>query len=140
MDKKGKEGKGRAGRGGGTLNIMMKSVLMALLASVLTALTQSVLISRGILPEGSTEGYAAFACALGALIGGGYAVRKTGKKTLIVGLGIGVLLFLIFGVLGTLGSGGRAEWGSDLALIAGACLCGGGISGVLGGIPRKRRG
>ena len=139
MDKKGRAEKRGAGRNCGAATVLMKSVLLAFLVSVFGVLVVSVFVSKSILPEGGMVGCTALACVMGTLIGGLYGVRKIGKKTLVVGMGIGALLFLVLGVIGTLWSGGEAEWGSNAALIIGSCLCGGGMSGVLGGVPGKRR-
>ena len=139
MEKNTRMEKRRGGRGE-ILPVVAKSVILAFLTAVFGVLIASFCISRGILSEKGIDGGVVFASVLGTALGGGYGVCKVGKGTLVVGAGIGVLSFVLFGVIGTLVSGGEAEWGVGAAVVAAACLCGGAASGVLGGVlPKKKR-
>ena len=71
------------------------------------------------------------------VLGGLYAVGRTGRRSLAVGLGTGVTLFLLLLCVGLLAydaAGLEREGAGTLC----ACLCGGGLAGVLS-LPRKKK-
>ena len=77
------------------------------------------------------------ACVAGSLLGGLYAVGRTGRRSLAVGLGTGITLFLLLLCVGLLAydaAGLEREGAGTLC----ACLCGGGLAGVLS-LPRKKK-
>ena len=96
------------------------------------------LISFGMMSNAKADGAVVAACLLGGLLGGAFAVRRRKIAPLPTGLGAGGMLFLLllaaggllYDVLPTLRTGG---------VVASACLCGGGLAGVLGGKPKKKR-
>ena len=97
------------------------------------------LVSVGVLRERWMTGAVLAVCLLGALAGGRYAVKQIRSRTLLVGLGVGAMLFLMLLLAGALAYGvvplaPGAVW--SLA----ACLIGGGLSGLFGvGTQKKRR-
>ena len=97
------------------------------------------LIWLGLLNNGAQGSAAAAACLLGGFAGGLMAMGRGTPAPLPRGLGVGAVLFLLlltagvllYGALPGIQTGGAA---------AGACLCGGGLAGVLGrGGAQKRR-
>ena len=73
----------------------------------------------------------------GSLLGGLYAVSRAGRRSLAVGLGTGITLFLLL-LCGGLLLYDAAGLERDGAGILCACLCGGGLAGVLA-LPRKKK-
>ena len=101
----------------------------AVLAAVLALLICSLLISAGAVLA---------ACVLGALIGGLLAVRRIGRSTLLVGAGVGAILFLLLLLAGTLlFEEASISNGGGMMLLS--CLCGGAMAGILGSRPKKKR-
>ena len=78
------------------------------------------------------------ACVLGALAGGLLAVRRIGRSTLLVGAGVGAILFLLLLLAGTLlfEEASISNGGGMMIL---SCLCGGAMAGILGSRPKKKR-
>ena len=105
----------------------------AVLAAVLALLVCSLLISTGAVPERFMERAVLAACVLGALIGGLLAVRRIGRSTLLVGAGVGAILFLLLLLAGT----ASISNGGGMMLLS--CLCGGAMAGILGSRPKKKR-
>jgi len=125
----------------GWLNTMceiLKGGVVALAVTLLVLLAGACLISAGVLSESSMGALVTAACVLGALAGGMLAVRWAGSRPLPVGLGTGLILFLLLLSIGLLLYDGAslAQGGVRLAL---ACACGGALAGVLGSRKKKRR-
>lgn len=122
-----------------TMCDLLKGGVLAGLTAILTLLLCAVLVSAGVLRERWMDGAVLAVCVAGALAGGLYAVRKIGSRTLLVGLGVGAVLFLLLLTAGLLAyDTASIEHGGTGVLCA--CLCGGGIAGVLGrGAKKKRR-
>ena len=78
------------------------------------------------------------ACVFGALAGGLFAVRKIGRSTLLVGAGVGAILFLLLLSIGALlfASVSLSNGGAAILL---SCLCGGAMAGILGARRKKRK-
>ena len=78
-------------------------------------------------------------CVLGALAGGLSAARRPGSRGLLTGLGVGLVLFLLLLTAGLLAyEDASLERGGAAVLCA--CLCGGGLAGLIGGRrPKKKR-
>ena len=70
-------------------------------------------------------------------MGGLYAVGRAGRPALAVGLGTGITLFLLLLCVGLLAYD-AAGLERDGAGTLCACLCGGGLAGVLA-LPRKKK-
>ena len=117
-----------------------KSLVMGVIVSVLTAVVLlgvcAVLISGGVIPEVAGEGGVLLACALGCLVGGRVAVGAGSGAPLLWGVASGGVTAVVLGVSGFLLYGDLES--ARCAAVGGACLCGGGLSGVLGGKKRRR--
>ncbi len=117
---------------------LLKGGVLAGVAAVLALLLCAVLVSAGLIRECWMEGAVLSVCVLGGLVGGIYAVRKIGRRTLLAGLGVGAVLFLLLLTAGLLAyeTASMEQGGAGILC---ACLCGGGIAGILGGTSRKKR-
>lgn len=129
--------------GGGSewLNAMcevLKGGVLAGVTTILMLLVCSVLVSAGALPVGSMYGAVLAACVLGTLAGGTYAVRRVGSRSLLVGLGVGAVLFLLLMTAGLIAYEGASIANGGAGILC-ACLCGGAIPGLLGRKPKKKR-
>ena len=96
------------------------------------------LIWLGLLSSGAESRAVVASCLLGGFVAGLTAVKKGGTAPIPQGLGAGVALFLL------LLSGGVLLYGAlpDIqtgGVVAGACLCSGGLAGVIGGGGGKKR-
>lgn len=117
---------------------LMKGGAIAGVIAILTLLLCAVLVSSGMLRERWMEGAVLACCVAGALAGGLYAVGRIGRRTLFAGLGVGGVLFLLLLTAGLLAyDTASVEQGGAGVLCA--CLCGGGLAGILGGLGKKRR-
>lgn len=134
--KRGQEAKGTWLHG---LMEVLEGGVLALGVAMAVLMAAACLIRGGVLPFGQGSGAAMAACVFGGFAGGLFAVKRRCSAPLSVGLSVGVILFLLllalgmafFGAAPTLQTGGG---------VAGACLCGGGLAGVLGrGGDKKRR-
>lgn len=125
--------------GGEWLNAMceiLKGGVLAGITAILSLLVCAVLVSVGVLPVSGMYGAVLAVCALGALVGGTYAVRKTGA--MLAGPGAGLVLFLLLLTAGLIAyeSADIANGGAGILC---ACLCGGAIPGLLTRKPKKKR-
>lgn len=117
---------------------LLKGALAAVAAAVLTLLACSLLVGAGALPEGAMDRAALAAGVLGGLVGGLTAALRLRRSTLLVGIGVGAILFLLLLSAGALVSDSvsLANGGAPVLL---SCLCGGAMAGILGARPRKKR-
>ena len=115
----------------------LRGGLLACGAAVLLLLAAACLISAGVAGERWLAGVVPGACVAGSLLGGLYAVSRSGRRSLAVGLGTGITLFLLL-LCGGLLLYDAAGLERDGAGILCACLCGGGLAGVLA-LPRKKK-
>ena len=113
---------------------------MGVLASIGTMVVLlgvcAMLINGGVVPEGAGEGCVLAACAVGCLVGGRLVTSDNVGGTLVWGIlngGFVIVALVVSGIL----LYGEMENGRCMA-IGGACLCGGGLAGVLGGKKRRR--
>lgn len=98
----------------------------------------AALISFGAIGNNRGDSVVIAASLLGGLIGGLFAVGRRKGASLPTGLGVGAVLFLLLLTAGMLLYDSVPTLRSAGA-IAGACLCGSGLSGVLAGKPKKKR-
>ena len=77
-------------------------------------------------------------CVLGGLIGGMFAVLRCRSRTLIVGLCVGAVVFLLLLTVGLLFYPGMSVENRGVGLLC-ACLFGGALAGLLGGKSKKKR-
>ena len=127
--------------GGEWINAMCDVLIGGVMAGVTTILVLlicAVLVSMGVVPVGAMYGAALAACVVGALVGGSYAVRKVGRRSLLVGLGVGAVLFLLLLTAGLIVYQGASIANGGAGILC-ACLCGGAIPGLLGRKPKKKR-
>lgn len=117
---------------------LLKGGVLAGVAAIVALLLCAVLVSAGLLRERWMDGAVLAVCVLGALAGGIYAVRKIGSRTLLVGLGVGAVLFLLLLTAGLLAYDTASVEQGGVGILC-ACLCGGGIAGILGGGAKKKR-
>lgn len=111
------------------------------LCAALTVLgAASVLVRSGLLSGGREGSAVIVACLLGGFAGGLFAVWRERSMSLPVGLGVGLVLFLLLLSAGVLFYQNTPA-AHSVGTVAAACLCGGGLAGVLGrsGGGKKRR-
>ena len=109
----------------------LRGGLLACGAAVLLLLAAACLISTGAVGERWLDGVVPGACVAGSLVG------RAGRPALAVGLGTGITLFLLrlcVGLLAYDAAGLERDGAGTLC----ACLCGGGLAGVLA-LPRKKK-
>ena len=117
---------------------LLKGGVLAGVVAILALLLCAGLVSAGLLRERWMEGTVLAVCVLGALSGGLYAARRIGRRTLLAGLGVGCVLFLLLLTAGLLAYDTASMEQGGTGILC-ACLCGGGIAGVLGGASKKKR-
>ena len=107
--------------------------------SVLLLAAAACLVWFGAPGSGQESGAVVAACLLGSFAGGLFAVKRGRTASLFGGVGVGVVLFLLLLTAGVVFlHAAPTLCGSGTT--AGACLCGGGLAGVLGrGGAKKRR-
>ena len=110
---------------------VLKGGVLAGVVTILVLLICAVLVSVGLVPVEA-------ACALGAFAGGIYAVRHVEGRSLLAGLGVGVVLFLLLLTAGFIVYQGASVANGGAGILC-ACLCGGAIPGLLGRKPKKKR-
>ena len=71
-------------------------------------------------------------------LGGCFAVRRVGRHSLPVGLGVGAVLFLLLLTAGFIAFDGASIANGGAGILC-ACLCGGAIPGLLARKPKKKR-
>ncbi len=128
-------------RGSEWLNAMcevLKGGVLAGVTAILALLACSVLVSVGVMPVGAMYGDVMAVCVAGALVGGTYAVRRIGNRSLLAGLGVGIVLFLLLMTAGLIVYEGASIANGGAGILC-ACLCGGAIPGLLARKPKKKR-
>jgi len=98
----------------------------------------ALLIWGGLLGNGKTDSAVVAACLLGGFAGGAFAVGPGKKAPLPLGVGTGSVLWLMIFAAGAL-LYQEEPLLSSMGVTAGACLCGGGLAGLLGGAGKGRR-
>lgn len=117
---------------------LLKGGAIAGLTALLLLVVCAVSISFGLFGQQWMEGAVLAVCVIGVMTGGCYAVNRIRKHTLVVGLGVACILFLLLLAAGHMayGSVSIEERGAGILC---SCLCGGGIAGILTSRPRKKR-
>ena len=121
----------------GALNLLRAGGVGVAAALVVLGVAAS-LICLGWLDYGRGGGTVIAACLLGGFLSGVFAVGKRKGAALVVGLGAGAVMAVLLLMLGVVLYGAQPAVGS-VSSVASACLCGGGLAGVLTGKPKKRR-
>ena len=117
---------------------VLKGGVLAGVTTILALLICAVLVSVGVVPVGAMYGAVLAVCVLGALVGGTYAVRRVGRRSLLVGLSVGAVLFLLLLTAGLIAYEGASIANGGAGILC-ACLCGGAIPGLLARKPKKKR-
>lgn len=127
---------------GAKLIRFMSSILLGGVLALAICLTFlflcSIGIAKGWVSNRFMVQYTLAGCVLGCLIGGMFAVLRCRTKTLLVGLGVGVVLFLLLLTIGLVFYPGMSVEKRGIGLLC-ACLFGGALAGLLGGKPKKKR-
>ena len=90
---------------------ILKGGVLAGIVTIVSLLVCAILVSMGVLPVSAMEGAVLAVCVLGTLIGGVYAVGRSGGRSLLAGLGVGAVLFLLLLVpFGIEGPTGNRSW------------------------------
>lgn len=117
---------------------VLKGGVLAGVTTILALLACAVLVSVGAVPVGAMYGAVLAVCAVGALVGGTCAVRRVGRRSLLAGLGVGAVLFLLLLTAGLIVYQGTSIANGGGGILC-ACLCGGAIPGLLARKPKKKR-
>lgn len=119
---------------------LLKGGALGACAALVTLGVAACLIWSGLLANSRSGSAVVAACLLGGFAGGLLAIRRGTLAALPGGLGAGAVLFLLLLTAGTLVCDTLPALRSG-GVVAGACLCGGGLAGVLGrsGGSKKRR-
>lgn len=128
-------------QGAWALRCMTQVLIGAALAGVVSLLflfVCALLISAGHLSADHTGVLSVCACVVGSLVGGVTAVSRCKGRSLMVGLAVGVVLYLILLTVGLLLYKTVALEEGGLPLGCG-CLCGGALAGLFGVRPKKKR-
>lgn len=123
------------------LNAMCDVLIGGALAGVtaiLALLVCAVLVSTGLMPVGSMYGAVLAVCVLGSLTGGTFAVRRVNGRSLLAGLGVGIVLVLLLLTAGLIAYENSSIANGGAGILC-ACLCGGAIPGLLARKPKKKR-
>ncbi len=123
------------------LNVMielLKGGVLAGVVSLAALLLCAALVSAGMLRERWMAGAVLAVCVAGAAVGGLYAVFRIGERSLLVGPGVGAVLFLLLLTAGMLAYDSASLENGGVGILC-ACLCGGAIAGILGRKPKKKR-
>ncbi len=121
----------------GVLDLLRGGALGAACAIAVLAVS-AALIYFGIISTNRTQGAVVAACLLGGLMGGVFSVGHRKSAPLPTGLGAGGILFLLLLTAGVLVYDAPVALESS-GVVAGACLCGGGLAGVLGSKTKRKK-
>lgn len=127
-------------QGARLVHAMIRVILggvVGLLICLIFLMICSVGISAGIVKESLMYQLTVIGCVIGGFAGGIWAVRRCRSRTLIVGLAVGAVFFLLLLTVGVLFFESMSPDEGGLGLLCGA-LCGGAVAGILGGKPKKK--
>ena len=122
----------------GAMCEVLKGGALAGVVTILSLLLCAVLVSMGALPVSAMAGAVPAVCVLGTLVGGIYAVSRSGGHSVPAGIGVGAVLFLLLLTAGLIVYDGASVANGGAGILC-ACLCGGAIPGILGRKPKKKR-
>lgn len=114
---------------------LLKGGALALVCAVVVLAGVALLESGGLVSRTVADGSVAAACALGALTGGLYVQNHCERGFLLVGIGAGMLEWLLMLIIGAIAFGGFGGVGEMVGSAVG-CLSG----GLLAGVMRAMRG
>ncbi len=123
----------------GLIIAVLSGVLFALITCCVALLLLSVAVASGLIPENTMEGLCIFLCALTAMMGGRYAVKRGGVTPLLTGVFTGLALCLLILVIGFCGYD-QPNLGEGGLWVPVAAMGGGTLAGLSGpGKKAKRR-
>ncbi len=122
----------------GTMCRLLKGGGVAVVTAALGLVVCALLVSGGMVGEKLMGRGILAICVVSSLVGGLVAVRRLERGTLLAGLGVGGILFLLLLTAGFLLYEDASLSNGGVPILI-ACCCGGAIAGVLGGRPRKKR-
>lgn len=122
----------------GTMCRLLKGGGVAVVTAALGLVVCALLVSGGVVGEKLMGRGILAICVVSSLVGGLVAVRRLERGTLLAGLGVGGILFLLLLTVGFLLYEDASLSNGGVPILI-ACCCGGAIAGVLGGRPRKKR-
>lgn len=122
----------------GTMCRLLKGGALAVVTAALGLVVCALLVSGGMVGERLMGRGVLAICVVSSLVGGLVAVRRLERATLLAGLGVGGILFLLLLTAGFLLYEDASISNGGVPILI-ACCCGGAIAGVLGGRPRKKR-
>ena len=122
----------------GTMCRLLKGGGVAVVTAALGLVVCALLVSGGVVGEKLMGRGILAICVVSSLVGGLVAVRRLERGTLLAGLGVGGILFLLLLTAGFLLYEDASLSNGGVPILI-ACCCGGAIAGVLGGRPRKKR-
>jgi putative membrane protein (TIGR04086 family) len=112
--------------------------LLSLGVELMILLLGSVAVSCGLLPETAGTQIIAVACVIGCFAGGRGACVQCPSHRQLAGVAVGAVCFFLILLIGLLTADGL-EVGAQGAIELAACLCGGALSGLLGGKRKKKK-
>ncbi len=121
-----------------TMCRLLKGGALAVVTAALGLVVCSLLVSGGVMGERLIGRGVLAICVVSSLAGGLLAVHRLERGTLLAGLGVGGILFLLLLTAGFLLYEDASISNGGVPILI-ACCCGGAIAGVLGGRPRKKR-
>lgn len=125
----------------GMMNLI-KGGALGVCAALVVLFAAACLIWLGLLSNRMGGSAVTAACLVGGFVSGMFAVRRESVAPLAGGIGAGMVLFLLLLCVGVLVYDALPGLHSG-GVVAGACLCGGGLSGVLyrsgGGKKHRKR-
>lgn len=121
-----------------TMCRLLKGGALAVVMAALGLVVCSLLVSGGVMGERLIGRGVLAICVVSSLAGGLLAVHRLERGTLLAGLGVGGILFLLLLTAGFLLYEDASISNGGVPILI-ACCCGGAIAGVLGGRPRKKR-
>ncbi|MEG0597951.1 MAG: TIGR04086 family membrane protein [Oscillospiraceae bacterium] len=121
----------------GIIEVLIGSIA-ALGCCLIFLLLCALMMAQGWLPSGILQQLVVAGCVAGTFAGGLFASRRYGGKTLLVGLGVGIVFFLILLTVGVLFLDDFRPEEKCLPILS-ASLCGGALAGLLCAKPQKKR-
>ncbi len=113
---------------------LLQGGCLATIVVILVLLASAAAISWGVIEQSMMDTIVLAACVVATLLGGLFAIGSQGARAIPMGLGVGVMLFLLC-MTGGFVVYGNQNIGSGGVGILCACLCGGAMAGIL----RKKR-
>jgi len=117
--------------------ILLSGVVALLLCFVFLCLC-SFFVSNGWISSKHIIKYTIAVCAISSFLGGVFAVARYRCKTLLLGVGTGLVLFLLILAAGIVFFPSTSIENQGIGLLC-AALFGGALAGLLGGKQKKKR-